>query len=69
MANFVDRYRRSDGHYPHVECAYVELERRLLLSCNEETAAEKKMATKTGGQSQTMEVLRPFCKAKLANSS
>jgi hypothetical protein len=40
--------RLSDG----LSCALadgaldVELERRLLLSCNEETAAEKNMATK-----------------------
>ena len=35
MANFVARYRRDDGHYADVECAYAELERHLVLSCNE----------------------------------
>jgi hypothetical protein len=30
---FMARYRRSDGHYADVECAYVELERYLVLSC------------------------------------
>ena len=32
MANFMARYRRSDGHYARVECAYAELERYLVLS-------------------------------------
>jgi len=31
------RYRGSDGHHAHVECAYAELERYLVLSCNEQT--------------------------------
>jgi hypothetical protein len=31
----MDRYRGSDGHYADVECAYGELERYLVLSCNE----------------------------------
>jgi hypothetical protein len=29
------RYRRGGGHYADVECAYAELERYLVLSCNE----------------------------------
>jgi hypothetical protein len=29
------RYRRGDGHYADVECAYAQLERYLVLSCNE----------------------------------
>ena len=37
MANFMARYRRSAGHYADVECAYAELERYLVLSCNEQT--------------------------------
>jgi hypothetical protein len=40
------RYRRSDGHYTYVECAYAEFERYLVLSCNEDAAAGKKKATK-----------------------
>ena len=36
MANFMARYRRSDGHYAGVECAYAEPERYLVLSCNEQ---------------------------------
>jgi hypothetical protein len=35
MANFMARYRGGDGHYADVECAYTELERYLVLSCNE----------------------------------
>jgi hypothetical protein len=31
MANFMARYRRGDGHYADVECAYDELERYLVL--------------------------------------
>jgi hypothetical protein len=31
MAN----YRERDGHYADVECAYAELERYLVLNCNE----------------------------------
>jgi hypothetical protein len=27
------RYRRSDGHYADVECAYADFERYLVLSC------------------------------------
>src|SRR6516162_1624104 len=46
MANFVARYRRSDGHYADVECAYAELERHLVLSCNEDAATGEKKATK-----------------------
>jgi hypothetical protein len=34
MANFVARYCGGDGHYADVECAYGELERYLVLSCN-----------------------------------
>jgi hypothetical protein len=34
MANFVARYCGGDGHYADVECAYRELERYLVLSCN-----------------------------------
>ena len=37
MANGMDRYRRGTSHYADVECAYVELERYLVLSCNEQT--------------------------------
>jgi hypothetical protein len=29
------RYRRGDGHYADVECSNAELERYLVLSCNE----------------------------------
>src|SRR5271157_1829737 len=36
MANFMARYRGGDGHYADVECAYAELERYLVLSCNEQ---------------------------------
>src|SRR5262249_36909270 len=36
MANFMARYRGSNRHYSHVECAYAELERYLVLNCNEE---------------------------------
>jgi len=35
MANFMARYRRGDGHYADVECANAELERYLVLNCNE----------------------------------
>jgi hypothetical protein len=35
MANFMDRYRGGDGHYADVECAYGELERYLVLNCDE----------------------------------
>ena len=35
MANFMARYRGGDAHYADVECAYAELERYLVLSCNE----------------------------------
>ena len=35
MANFMDRCRGGDGHYADVECANAELERYLVLSCNE----------------------------------
>ena len=31
MANFMARYRGGDGHHAHVECAYAELERYLVL--------------------------------------
>ncbi len=31
MANFMARYRGSDGHYADVECAYAELERYVVL--------------------------------------
>src|SRR5215813_4919285 len=34
IANFMARYRGSNGHYSHVECAYAELERYLVLNCN-----------------------------------
>jgi len=46
MANLMARYRRSDGHYADVECAYADLERYLVLSCNDKRAAGKKKATK-----------------------
>jgi len=29
------RYRCGDGRYADVECSYAELERYLVLSCNE----------------------------------
>jgi len=29
------RYRRGNGHYADVECAYAQLERYLVLNCNE----------------------------------
>src|SRR5215472_4614309 len=35
MANFMARYRGSDGHYADVECAYADFERHLVLSCKE----------------------------------
>jgi hypothetical protein len=35
MANFMARYRWGDGHYADVECANAELERYLVLSCDE----------------------------------
>ena len=35
MANFMARYRRGDGHYADVDCVNAELERYLVLSCNE----------------------------------
>ena len=35
------RYRRSDGHYADVECAYAEPKRYLVLS-----STNKKKATK-----------------------
>ena len=35
MANFVARYRGGDGHYADLECSNAELERYLVLSCNE----------------------------------
>jgi hypothetical protein len=35
MANLMARYCGSDGHYADVECTYAELERYLVLSCNE----------------------------------
>jgi hypothetical protein len=31
MANFMARYRRSDGHYADVECAYAEEKATKLL--------------------------------------
>ena len=34
MANVMARYRRGAGDYADVECAYAELERYLVLSCN-----------------------------------
>ena len=37
MTNFMARYRGGDGHYVDVERAYAELERYLVLSCNEQT--------------------------------
>jgi hypothetical protein len=30
------RYRGGDDHYADLECAYAELERYLVLSCNEQ---------------------------------
>ena len=29
------RYRGGDAHYADVDCAYVELKRYLVLSCDE----------------------------------
>jgi hypothetical protein len=37
MANFVARYRRSDGHYADVECAYDKFERYLVLIAHPHT--------------------------------
>jgi hypothetical protein len=42
MANFMARYRGDDGHYADVECAYAELERYVVLSCNEPANGKKK---------------------------
>ena len=42
MANFVARYRGSDGHYADVECAYAEFERYLVLSCKRSSLGKKK---------------------------
>src|SRR5215472_14596551 len=46
MANFMARYRGSNGHYSHVECAYAELERHFVLK-----RIRKKEATISGGLS------------------
>jgi len=34
MESFMARGRRGAGHYADMECAYAELERYLVLSCN-----------------------------------
>ena len=36
MANFMARHRGGDGHYAGVDCVNAELERYLVLSCNEQ---------------------------------
>ena len=51
MANFMARYRRSDGHYCDVECADAEPERYLVLSCKEGVATKKKKAADFGALS------------------
>src|SRR5215472_7524964 len=50
MANFMARYRCGDGRYADVECSYAELERYLVLSCNEQSRYWKqKEGHQTGG--------------------
>ena len=58
------RYRGGDGHYADVECAYAELERDLVLNCNEDAATGKKKATKLPGGlslSRSEGPTAPFC--------
>jgi hypothetical protein len=44
------RYRRCDGNYADVECAYAELERYLILSCTK-SHYRKKEGHQLGGLS------------------
>ena len=54
------RYRRSDGHYADVECAYAEPKRYLVLS-----STNKKKATKP----LVAEVRRMECTASFAGKA
>ena len=54
MANSMVRHRGSVGHYADVECAYAELERCLVLSCNVgrlAQTAKPPACAKAGGES------------------
>ena len=44
-------YRGGDGHYADVECACAELERYLVLSCNELSPLLERKPPSTGGLS------------------
>src|SRR5262249_32809453 len=52
MANYMARYRRSTSHYADVECAYVELERYLVLICNDTAPAAVRSNSKALGDAR-----------------
>ena len=62
MANFVARNRRGNGHYADVECASAELERYLVLSCNEQARYWKEEGHQFGGLSYSRhaETIAPY---------
>jgi hypothetical protein len=54
MANASALYRGSDGHHSDLECAYADLERYLVLSCERESPLlERNEATQQGGLSRS----------------
>ena len=51
------RYRGGDGYYADMECAYAELERYLVLSCDEHARLKRTKATNFGGLTRSCSAL------------